>query len=78
MGGLLTGFFAVIAATPLAPALLIGAVPAAMGVAGFAAVVRTHRHTVERAQLALEQVLDRLEHGESRRPALFIDVLTGG
>lgn len=78
MGGLLTGFFAVIAATPLAPALLIGAVPAALGVAGFAAVVRTHRHTVERAQLALEQVLDRLEHGEARRPASFIDVLTGG
>jgi hypothetical protein len=78
MGGLLTGFFAVIAATPLGPALLIGAVPAVLGVAGFAAVVRTHRHTVERAQLALEQVLDRLEHGEARRPASFIDVLTGG
>jgi hypothetical protein len=78
VGGLLASFFVVIAAAPLAPAVLIGTVPAVMGVAGFAAVVRTHRHTVERAQLALEQVLDRLEHGEARRPASFIDVLTGG
>lgn len=77
MGGLLTGFLAVIAMAPLAPAIAVGAVPAAVGVAAFAAVARTHRHTVERAQLALEQLLDRLEHGDARRPASFIDVLTG-
>jgi hypothetical protein len=76
-GGLITAFFTAIAMAPLAPALLVGAVPAALGVAAFAAVVRTHRQTVERAQLALEQVLDRLEHGEARRPASFFDVLTG-
>jgi hypothetical protein len=77
-GGLITGFFTVIIATPLLPALLVGAVPAALGLAACAAVARTHRHTVERAQLALEQVLDRLEHGDGRRPATLLDVLTGG
>jgi len=76
-GALITGFF-VIVATPLVPALLVGAVPAVLGLAGCAAVARTHRHTVQRAQLALEQVLDRLEHGEARRPATLLDVLTGG
>jgi hypothetical protein len=77
-GGLIAAFFAVVVATPLAPALLVGAVPAVLGLAACAAVARTHRHTVERAQLALEQVLDRLEHGDSRRPATLLDVLTGG
>jgi len=78
MGGLLTGFLTVIVLAPVAPAIIVGSVPAALGVAAFAAVARTHRHTVERAQLALEQVLDRLEHGDARRPASFIEVLTGG
>jgi hypothetical protein len=77
-GVLITGFFAVIVATPLLPALLVGAVPAILGLVACAAVARTHRHTVERAQLALEQVLDRLEHGDARRPATLLDVLTGG
>jgi hypothetical protein len=78
LGGMLTGFLTVIAMAPLVPAIAMGAVPAALGVAAFAAVARTHRHTVERAQLALEQVLDRLEHGDARRPASFIDMLTSG
>lgn len=77
-GALLAAFAVGIAATPLAVGVMVGAMPAALGIAGFAAVIRTHRQTVERAQLALEQVLDRLEHGEARRPANFIDVLTGG
>lgn len=48
------GFFA-----PLAIAPAVVAVPAAFGVA------RARRRTVERVQVALEQVLDRLEHGDS-------------
>lgn len=76
-GGLVTAVAVGIAATPLGVGLIVGAMPAVLGIAAFAAVVRTHRHTVERAQLALEQVLDRLEHGDARRPASFIDVLTG-
>jgi hypothetical protein len=78
-GGLITGgilFGAAIMIQPLLlPALALGAVPAAIGAAVGVAVARTHRQTVERAQLALEQVLDRLEHGEAQRPASFIDVL---
>ncbi|MFQ6044823.1 MAG: hypothetical protein ACE5PT_00505 [Gemmatimonadales bacterium] len=47
------GFF-----PPLAVVPTVVAVPAAFGVA------RTRRRTVERVQVALEQVLDRLEHGD--------------
>jgi hypothetical protein len=50
-------------------ALAVGAVPVAAGVAAGVAVARTHRQTVGRVQLALEQVLDRLEHGDVRRYA---------
>ena len=60
----------------LLPVLIVSAVPVAAGGAVGLAVARTHRQTVERAQLALEQILDRLEHGEARRPPTFIDVLT--
>jgi len=42
-------------------------VAAAAGVAAGVALARTHRQTVGRVQLALEQVLDRLEHGDVRR-----------
>lgn len=53
-------------------ALVIGAVvgglwTAVAGVAG-AAIARAQRRRVARGQLALEQVLDRLEHGEIRAP----------
>jgi hypothetical protein len=33
------------------------------------AVARAQRHRIVRAQLALEQILDRLEHGEIRKPS---------
>jgi len=32
---------------------------------------QAHRHTVQRAQLALEQILDRLERGDAERPSLI-------
>jgi hypothetical protein len=53
--------FAVVAIVPIA------AVPVAVGLIGGYALARRHRETVERTQLALDQVLDRLEHGEIRR-----------
>jgi hypothetical protein len=59
----------------LIAALAVGAVPAVAGLAGGVAVARTHRQILQRAQLALEQVLDRLEHNELRRPATLLDVL---
>jgi len=70
-------FFSIIGA-PLLGALALGAVPAVLGIVASAALARTHRRTVERSQLALEQILDRLERGETRRPGNFLDVLTSG
>jgi predicted membrane-bound mannosyltransferase len=61
---------AVIALVPLA------IVPAAVGVGIGLAVARAHRTTAARAQLALEQVLDRLEHGEARRATTVLDVMS--
>jgi len=78
IGAAILGSLTAIIGTPLLPALILGAVPAGLGVAGFAAIARTHRHTVARAQLSLEQVLDRLEQGDTRRPHSFFDMLTSG
>jgi hypothetical protein len=52
----------------IAPAAVL--VPAAWGIARSA-----HARTVERAQLALEQVLDRLERGEAGRPPTLLSML---
>lgn len=65
-GGVVAGLgtvahFAIAAIVPIA------AVPIAAGLIGGYALARRHRQTVERTQLALEQVLDRLEHGDIRR-----------
>lgn len=43
--------------------------------AGFAAARSSHAHSVMRAQLALEQVLDRLERGEAGRPPSLMGML---
>jgi hypothetical protein len=75
-GGLLFAAAVLIHVPFLLPALLVAAVPVAIGGVAGVAVARTHRQTVERAQLALEQVLDRLEHADARRPKTFVDVLT--
>ena len=76
-GGLIT-IAAASAGASMPIALIIAGAWAALGGAGFAAFAKTYRSSVERAQLALEQVLDRLEHGEpsSRRPASIFDVLS--
>jgi hypothetical protein len=73
--GLLVGA-AVLVHAFLLPVLVVAAIPVAVGGTVGVAVARTHRQTVQRAQLALEQVLDRLEHGEARRPPTIVDVLT--
>ncbi len=50
--------------------LALAAVPVlAMGFGGWA-MIKSHRKQAERAQLALEQLLDRLEHGPLPRAAL--------
>jgi hypothetical protein len=54
----------------------IGSVWSAIGLAGGAAVARGQRKRLTRGQLALEQILDRLEHGEIRPPAKsLLDVI---
>jgi hypothetical protein len=56
-------------------ALMIGGVWAAIGGVGFTAVAKSYRSSVERAQLALEQALDRLEHPEPPKQGSLLDVL---
>jgi hypothetical protein len=75
LGGLVLGG-AILVHAFILPALILAAVPVAGGAAVGTAVARTHRQTVERVQLALEQILDRLEHADARRPKTFVDVLT--
>jgi hypothetical protein len=66
-GGVLAAMsFPIIAA--VAPAVVL--VPAVWGITR-----STHARTVERAQLALEQVLDRLERGEAGRPPTLLSML---
>ncbi len=47
----------------------IAAIPAAIGILGGYIVMRRRRQRLERVQVGLEQVLDRLEHRELRPPA---------
>jgi hypothetical protein len=74
-GGLVT-VAAMMPGSSMPIALVIGGVWAALGGAGFAAVAKSYRTNVARAQLALEQALDRLEHGEPPRNKSLFDVLT--
>jgi hypothetical protein len=70
VGGLL-GLGLVIAHLPLLIAAGAAAVPFAGGTAGAYKVAQSHRTVLSGVQLALEQVLDRLEHGELTRPSLL-------
>ena len=60
-----------IALTPLAwvPMAMAPAIAASAG--SYYLARQAHRHTVQRAQLALEQILDRLERGDAERPSLM-------
>ena len=56
---------------PLALAAIGGGAIALAGMGGAAAVAKAHRKLVARAQLALDQVLDQIEHGASPKPRLL-------
>lgn len=74
--GLLTGTVPVVLGAVLAPLamlplfLALGAVPLLGFGFGSWIMIKGHRQQAERAQLALEQLLDRLEHGALPRAAL--------
>ena len=50
--------------------------PIAAGAGVGYAIARSHRGVAALTQVALEQVLDRLEHGELRKPPSLLDALT--
>ena len=56
-------------APPLALAQAIVFVPGIGLTLGATAIARTHRGANERTEIALEQILDCLERGESRSPS---------
>jgi hypothetical protein len=62
-GGVALAAVAVVANVPLVIAAVAGGAIALSGVAGATAIAKAHRKLVDRAQLALDQVLDQLEHG---------------
>jgi hypothetical protein len=57
------------------PLLAVAAPVALFAPAAFAGARSSQRKTVRRAQLALEQVLDRLERGEAGRPPTLLSML---
>lgn len=76
IAGLVTAAVPVVIGSVLAPLTMLplflafGAVPLIGFGIGAWAMVKGHRQQAERAQLALEQLLDRLEHGALPRSAL--------
>jgi hypothetical protein len=66
---------ATIAHVALGLALGLAAFPVAVAGAGAYMILRRHHGFAERISLALEQVLDKLEYGENRRPANFLDAM---
>ena len=67
---------ATVAHVALGIALGLTAFPIAIAGGGAYLILRRHHGFAERMTLALEQVLDRLEYGESRRPANLFDAIT--
>lgn len=65
MGAVAAGLAAMVLAAPF---VVFAAGPAVVSVGGAAGLLRQHGQVAARVQLALEQVLDRLEHQELRRP----------
>src|SRR3954471_4498129 len=66
----LVGLGLVVAHLPLLIAAGVAALPFAGGTAGGYRIARSHRRILSSVQLALEQILDRLEHGEFSKPGL--------
>jgi hypothetical protein len=81
-GGLLgaagLGFALTVASVPFVLAVVLGAVPLAVGGAAGYYVVGTHRNLLASAQLALEQILDRLEHREMNRTDSLLSAFVPG
>jgi hypothetical protein len=67
---------ATIAHVALGVVIGLAALPVAVAGAGAYLILKRHHGFADRISLALEQVLDRLEYGEQRRPASFLDALT--
>jgi uncharacterized protein YqgC (DUF456 family) len=70
VGGLV-GLGLVVAHLPLLIAAGVALIPFAGGTSGAYRIARSHRSVLASVQLALEQILDRLEHGEVARPSLI-------
>src|ERR1700693_3616752 len=70
------GLGLVIAHIPLFIAAGAAVLPFAGGSVAAYKVARTHRSVLSSAQLALEQVLDRLEHGEFERPGGLLGAIS--
>jgi hypothetical protein len=68
-GGGIVGVAVLVHVAMLVPVVAIAAIPALSGLVAGYAVASSHRTVLERTQVALEQVLDRLEHGDMRRLA---------
>jgi Flp pilus assembly protein TadB len=72
-GGIVVGGVLAVLGFPL----IAAAAPAVVfAPAGFALARSSQHRSVERAQLALEQVLDRLERGDAGRPPTLLSMLS--
>lgn len=69
------GFGLAIANIPLIIAAASALLPFAGSTFAGYQIARSHRVVLSSVQLALEQVLDRLEHGEIRKPAGLLDAI---
>ena len=67
-GGVALAAVALVANVPLAIGAAVGGAVALSGIAGATVIAKAHRKLVARAQLALDQVLDQLEHGMVSTP----------
>jgi hypothetical protein len=67
----LLGLGLVVAHLPIIIAAGAATLPFAGGTAGGYRIARSHRRVLSSVQLALEQILDRLEHGEFSRPGIL-------
>ena len=81
-GGMLLGGGALVAFTMTVPGasvpigMAVGGVGSAIGAVIATAVAAAQKRKVARAQLALEQILDRMEHGEMKpKSASLLDLL---
>ncbi len=72
-GGATLASVGIVLGFPLVIAALGGGLVAISGMAGAAGIAKAHRKLIARAQLALDQVLDQIEHGMSPKPPRLLD-----